>query len=217
MLKRLLLCFLCAFAACAYADDKITTLIRKDLETRHILGPQRSLADTPPSSGSMRSFSETTFTDTWCKTLTLTYWSNSKHPGYEHPEYLNQNQRGVGWKCRKDGDHPTFVSVDTMINSQFGSTMALSIGKQIDLINWRGIRYYRGASLTGLSYEMPGRHRTAYGIAPITHRGVSADLSELFPIQLPRKFKGTVGWEELRLPIDGIRVRSWNAEIRMNF
>lgn len=213
-MKRVLTGFLCVSSAvCAgAAEEKVATLLNRDPEVRQLVLQPRSLPPTRP----FDALSEVTLAQALCKRVTYAFWSNSRHPGYKSVAHLNQDQEGLGVKCRGYESHPTFVSIDTMTNSQFGATFALSFGKEIDIIDWNGVRYYHGASLTALSYEMPAKGRTAYGVIPIWHRGVSMDLSKV-PIVLPFKFRGTVGWEELTLPKDKIRVRSWNIGIKKEF
>jgi hypothetical protein len=207
------------FAGPVHAEGSALNLVLKDSVTKNMFAPHGGGLGMRGSFTESRSFDSPTLTETWCKHVTLTYWSNSRHPGYSYAahQHINQNQDGIGVKCRKDGENPEFASLDAMKNSRFGVTMAASLGKELDLINWHGIRYYYGISITALSYEMPEQRRTVYGLAPIMHRGVSLDLSALFSVQLPRNFTGKLGWEELRLPVDNIRVRNWNAAIRMEF
>lgn len=219
-MRKILLLALSAFVGSAIAEEAVTVVALKDPKVGLVLSLPRShtyvLADPDPVPSSFGSVPEAALADTWCKRLAYTYWSNSRHPGYKRVAHLNQNQDGLGFKCRKSGPHPTFMSFDTMTNSQFGTTVAVSLGKEIDLIDFYGVRYYHGISITALSYEMPARRRTAYGAVPIWHRGVSVDLSQV-PLVLPFKFRGTIGWEELTLPKDRIRVRSWNMSIKKEF
>jgi hypothetical protein len=224
-MRYLRICLVFAFIALlafskvqAQERERVASIVYKDLQTRQLLTLPKSISG-PFATDSFKRVQEAGFESEWCKSFTLTYWSNSRHPGYSAKAHLhtNQDQDGIGFKCRRGGDHPTFFSVDTMINSQYGSTIAFSVGKQLDLINWHGIKYYRGMSLTALTYERPAYHDMIAGVVPIQHRGVSVDIRELFGVPLPKKFKGTFGWEELTLPVDKIRVRSWGAELRMEF
>lgn len=206
-----------AFVGFAHAGDSASVTTYKDPETRRVLTLPKNPANVPAGRALNHPFgdmAEATFADTWCKQLTYTYWSNSRHPGYK--TQMNQHQDGMGFKCRKSGSNPTFVSFDTMTNSQFGATFAASVGKQLDLIDFKGIKYYYGISITALSYEMPAKGRTAYGAVPIWHRGASVDLSKV-PVMLPFKFRGSIGWEELTLPKDQIRVRSWYIGLKKEF
>lgn len=149
--------------------------------------------------------------DVWCKTVTRMVYSNSKHPGYG--DRVNQENRGAGFKCRFNDKDPTFVTAAGLTNSQEGATFAVSVGKQYDLFEARisrfEVRGYVGASLTTMSYEVPNRHKEYLLLfIPMAHRGVSVSLSGLC----------TVGWEEELLPVDKIRLRSWNlrCEKRVN-
>lgn len=141
--------------------------------------------------------------DAWCTNMSYMYWSNSRHPGGDQDGRLNQHQDGLGMRCSMGAADPTIVGFDTMVNSQFGSTAAFSIGKQLDLLRLWGARAYVGVSATALSYEMPARHLTAYGVIPTRHRGLSYEL----PYQW-----GILGWEEQRLP-QGVKLRGWSFQV----
>jgi hypothetical protein len=150
--------------------------------------------------------------DVWCKTVTRMVYNNSRHPGYG--DRVNQDNDGYGFKCRIDEQDPFFVSVVGLTNSWKGATFAISGGKQYDLLHMKFSRVevsaYVGMSLTSLSYEAPNRHKDYYLLfIPMAHRGVSVSVSGLC----------TVGWEEELLPVDRIRLRSWNlrCEKRVNF
>lgn len=142
--------------------------------------------------------------DVWCKSITRTFWTHSLHPGGDHGGRLNQDNWGVGFKCRIARDDPLYVTVDALTNSQRGTSFATSFGKQLDVVSFYGVKAYVGISATMLSYEMPGRHKTMYGIVPMPHRGISYELPGGW---------GNVGMEEQFLP-QGIKLRSVNILIR---
>lgn len=148
--------------------------------------------------------------DVWCKTVTRMVYSNSKHPGYG--DRVNQENDGVAFKCRFDDEDPIFVTMAGLTNSQKGVTFAVSIGKQFDMFEVRvahvQVKGYVGTSLTAMSYEIPHKHKEYFLAIPMAHRGVSVSFSGLC----------TVGWEEEILPVDRIRLRSWNlrCEKRVN-
>lgn len=221
MLKRLISGFVCAYAVCAHTQDRVAKLTYRDFDTRPLISQFHSAQkETARAGWSLNHLSEGPFENEWCKHLSYTWWSNSKHPGYRKVSQLNSNQDGIGFVCRRGGSHPTFFGVDTMTNSVYGATIAASIGKDLDLVDYNGFKYYVGAAATALTYEIPAKHQTLFGVVPIRHRGVSIDLVNIpSPVRsfLPIQVKGVLGWRELTLPKDDIRVRAWQFELRGTF
>ena len=86
---------LLVFAVPAQASERAISY--KDLDTRWILAEQ-GFQSLVPRTGMFEQI-EPTFNTTWCQDTTMTYWSNSRHPGYKHTP--NQHQDGVGIKDRK--------------------------------------------------------------------------------------------------------------------
>lgn len=209
---RLMCCMLFVFLCGeGLAKDKALDLSLRDTKYADIRplgfpGPSEVWQDTFPDTRQSPTMSfrgngeSTSVTDIWCKSITRTFWSNSRHPGGDRGGRLNQENRGIGFKCRIEKDNPVYFSLDTLTNSQRGASMAASMGKQLDLVNLYGVKYYVGLSATLLSYEMPRRRKTVYGIVPMPHRGVSYEVPYGW---------GTIGWEEQFLP-QGIKLRSWN-------
>lgn len=197
------------FVSKVHGTEAVWEAVYKNPKAKQLLMTPKDLLPAKPKPDISVTFEnalrDPTFNEVWCHSATYTYWSNSRHPGHKYVDLLNQDQDGFGIKCRKTGRHPTFFSVDGMTNSQFGETFAVSVGKQLDLLEYKGVKLYVGISLTGISYKRPERQDTVYGVAPFRHRGISWEL--------PWYQLGTIGWEEQRLPVGNIRLRSWHLKV----
>lgn len=130
--------------------------------------------------------------ETVCREFSVNFFGASDHPGGNRNGQLNERNTGYGITCYLEKNRRSFVSINGLTNSQFGSTLTVGYGKNFNVLSWNNFHIDGGITGAFVSYERRDS-KTSYGILPLPFVRISYDLPKnMGRISLTRHYIGSV-------------------------
>ncbi len=90
-----------------------------------------------------------------CRYVSLLYYSHSTHPGGNRYGLLNENNHGIGFRCRQGDQSPLYYTLSGIYNSQFGSTFVAGPGVAWTVLRFGPVSFDIGVEIPFVYYESP--------------------------------------------------------------
>ena len=102
-----------------------------------------------------------------CPRVSLLLYSHSTHPGGDRNGILNENNKGVGFRCYTKIDNWWYWTASGIYNSQYGNTFVAGPGFHFPSLQLGPVDIEVGAELPYVYYESPRSRKVIYGLLPV--------------------------------------------------
>lgn len=102
-----------------------------------------------------------------CPRVSLLLYSHSTHPGGDRNGILNENNKGVGFRCYRKIDSWWYWTASGIYNSQYGNTFVAGPGFHLPSLQLGPVDIEVGAELPYVYYESPRSRKIIYGLLPV--------------------------------------------------